>query len=127
MDKITRQVRIEHWTQIMNECLNSGMNKTEWCRANGISDKQFFYWQRILRKEAFAASTSKDLSLITDPADETRPQKISFAEVSLPIKQKHSGVRHQCGKLSVNLREKAVLEEKLILKRNRKRRSREEK
>ncbi len=32
MDKITRQVRIEHWTQIMNECLNSGMNKTEWCR-----------------------------------------------------------------------------------------------
>ena len=55
MDKITRQIRIEHWTQIMNECLNSGMNKTEWCRANGISDKQFFYWQRILRKEAFAA------------------------------------------------------------------------
>ena len=65
MDKITRQVRIEHWTQIMNECLNSGMNKTEWCRANGISDKQFFYWQRIL----------------------------------------HSGVRYQCGKHSVNLRE----------------------
>ena len=42
MDKITRQVRIEHWTQIMNECLNSGMNKTEWCRANGISHKQSF-------------------------------------------------------------------------------------
>ena len=68
MDKITRQVRIEHWTQIMNECLNSGMNKTEWCRA-------------------FAASTSKDLSVITDPADETSPQKISFAEISIPIKQ----------------------------------------
>ena len=76
MDKITRQVRIEHWTQIMNECLNSGMNKTEWCRANGISDKQFFYWQRILRKEAFAASTSKELSVITDPADETSPKDL---------------------------------------------------
>ena len=87
MDKITRQVRIEHWTQIMNECLNSGMNKTKWCRANGISDKQFFYWQRILRKEAFEASASKELSVITAPADETRPQKISFAEISLPIKQ----------------------------------------
>ena len=36
MDKITRQVRIEHWTQIMNECLNSGMNKTEWCRARKL-------------------------------------------------------------------------------------------
>ena len=43
--------------------------------------------QRILRKEAFAASTSKDLSVITDPADETSPQKISFAEISIPIKQ----------------------------------------
>ena len=32
MDKITRQVRIEHWTQIMNECLNRGINKTEWYR-----------------------------------------------------------------------------------------------
>lgn len=82
-----QNLHIEHWTQIMNECLNSGMNKTEWCRANGISDKQFFYWQRILRKEAFATSTSKDLSVITDPADETSPQKISFAEISIPIKQ----------------------------------------
>ena len=87
MDKITHQVRAEHWAKIMNECINSGMPKTAWCRANGISDKQFFYWQRILRKEAFAASTSKELSVITDPADETSPRKISFAEISLPIKQ----------------------------------------
>ena len=87
MDKITRQIRIEHWTQIMNECLNSGMNKTEWCRANGISDKQFFNWQRILRKEAFAASTSKELTVITAPADETRQRKLSYAEISLPNKQ----------------------------------------
>ena len=87
MDKITHKVRCEQWTAIINECLASGMPKTTWCRANGISDKQFFYWQRTLRKEAFAASTSKELSVITDPADETSPQKISFTEISLPIKQ----------------------------------------
>ena len=45
MDKITHQVRAEHWTKIMNECINNGMSKTAWCRANGISEKQFFYWQ----------------------------------------------------------------------------------
>lgn len=50
-------------------------------------DTDKFMIQRILRKEAFAASTSKDLSVITDPADETSPQKISFAEISIPIKQ----------------------------------------
>ena len=48
MDKITHQVRAEHWARILNECMNSGMSKTAWCRANGISEKQFFYWQRIL-------------------------------------------------------------------------------
>lgn len=52
MDKITHQVRAEHWARIMNECINSGMSKTAWCRVNGISVKQFFYWQRILRREA---------------------------------------------------------------------------
>ena len=45
MDKITHKVRCEQWTAIINECLASGMPKTTWCRANGISDKQFFYWQ----------------------------------------------------------------------------------
>lgn len=29
MDKITHEVRLEQWTQIINECLASGMNKTE--------------------------------------------------------------------------------------------------
>ena len=33
MDKITHQVRAEHWTRILNECMNSGMSKTAWCRA----------------------------------------------------------------------------------------------
>lgn len=42
MDKITHQVREEHWARILNECMNNGMSKTAWCRANGISVKQFF-------------------------------------------------------------------------------------
>ena len=29
MDKITHQVRAEHWAKIMNECINSGMSKTD--------------------------------------------------------------------------------------------------
>ena len=61
MDKITHQVRAEHWARILNECLNSGMSKTAWCRANGISEKQFFYWQRILRREAYGASQDPSL------------------------------------------------------------------
>ena len=61
MDKITRQVRIEHWTQIMNECLNSGMNKTEWCQANGDLRQTILFTGKGFRKEAFQESVRNGL------------------------------------------------------------------
>ena len=42
MDKITHKVRCEQWTNIIKDCLASGMPKTTWCREHGISDKSFF-------------------------------------------------------------------------------------
>ena len=57
----------------MNECINSGMSKTAWCRANGISEKQFFYWQRILRREAFENSRNSSLPAAVGPDQELAP------------------------------------------------------
>ena len=85
MDKITHQVRAEHWTRILNECMNSGMSKTAWCRANGISEKQFFYWQRILRREAYEASQNPSLLAVTGTGQLSAVQQsVSFAEIKLP-------------------------------------------
>lgn len=85
MDKITHQVRAEHWTRILNECMNSGMSKTAWCRANGISEKQFFYWQRILRREAYGASQNPSLPAVTEAGQLSAIQPpVSFAEIKLP-------------------------------------------
>ena len=90
MDKITHQVRAEHWAKIMNECINSGMSKTAWCRANGISEKQFFYWQRILRREAFENSRNSLLPATAGPHQEMEPmvpatqRTVSFTEIKLP-------------------------------------------
>ena len=36
MDKITHKVRCEQWTNIIKECLASGMPKTTWCREHGM-------------------------------------------------------------------------------------------
>ena len=89
MDKITHQVRAEHWTKIMNECINSGMSKTAWCRANGIPVKQFFYWQRILRREAFE-NVQDLLPATAGPHQEMAPivpaaqRAVSFTEIKLP-------------------------------------------
>ena len=92
MDKITHQVRAERWTRILNECMNSGMPKTAWCRANGISEKQFFYWQRILRREqrilrreAYEASQNPSLPAVTETGQLSAVrQSVSFAEIKLP-------------------------------------------
>ena len=82
MDKITHQVRAEHWTRILNECMNSGMSKTAWCRANGISEKQFFYWQRILRREAYEASQNPPLPVVAEAEPMSAVQRtVSFAEI----------------------------------------------
>ena len=87
MDKITHQIRAEHWTKILNECINSRMSKTAWCRANGISEKQFFYWQRILRRETFENSQASSLPITAglDPSlvPATRGT-VSFTEIKLP-------------------------------------------
>ena len=85
MDKITHQIRAEHWARILNECMNSGMSKTAWCRANGISEKQFFYWQRILRREAYEASQNPSLPAVTETGQLSAvKQSVSFAEIKFP-------------------------------------------
>ena len=85
MDKITHQVRAAHWRKILNECMNSGMSKTAWCRANGISEKQFFYWQRILRREAYESSQNPSLSAVTETGQLSAVQQsVSFAEIKPP-------------------------------------------
>lgn len=87
MDKITHQIRAEHWTKILNECINSGMSKTAWCRANGISEKQFFYWQRILRREAFENSQASSLPVTSGSDPSLVPATrgtVSFTEIKLP-------------------------------------------
>lgn len=85
MDKITHKVRCEQWTAIINECLASGMPKTTWCKANGISDKQFFYWQRILRQEAYqqmeSQSASPASSALVPDVKEEKSSHPAFVEI----------------------------------------------
>ena len=66
MDKTTHEVRLLQWQEIIQAQLASGQNKREWCRENGISEKQFFYWQRRLRKELYESQTGALVSVTQD-------------------------------------------------------------
>jgi len=85
MDKSTHQIRCEQWSRIIEECLASGMSKTSWCKANGISDKAFFYWQRILRTEAYIEK--KQLPAAASSKQETQ---VAFVELK-PIAASDTG------------------------------------
>ena len=63
MDKTTHEVRLVQWQEIIQTQLASGQNKREWCRENGISEKQFFYWQRRLRKELYESQAGALVSV----------------------------------------------------------------
>ena len=53
MDKSTHEIRYKQWKQIISNCLASGQTKKQWCRDNGVSEKSFYNWQRILRNESY--------------------------------------------------------------------------
>ena len=81
MDKITHKVRCEQQTNIIKECLASGMPKTTWCREHGISDKSFFYWQRILREEAYL--TTLENTLTPAVKENSAPTTTDFIEIKM--------------------------------------------
>ena len=76
MDKITHEIRRDHWTALILECNNSGMSKKAWLEAHHVNEKQFYYWQRRLRKEAAGELKEAALSVSLPSVD--------FAEISPP-------------------------------------------
>lgn len=67
MDNTTMNVRLEHWTQLIQSCLSSGLSKKEWCEQNQIPPKTFYYWQRRVRQNALTLQpVSADNTAITE-------------------------------------------------------------
>lgn len=97
MDQITHQLRLEQWTQIIKECTASGMPKKLWLAENGINEKQYYYWQRIVRKEVFSLMqtapkadivevipTVSPIATVSEKASST-PLVIRFGDVAVEV------------------------------------------
>ncbi len=57
MDEIAlvkSELKLENWAEMVRECHASGMNVTQWCIANGINKKTYYYRQRKVRQAALA-------------------------------------------------------------------------
>ena len=50
MNKDVRMVRLQQWMDLLQQVAASGIPKCTWCDQNGVSKRQFFYWQKKVQE-----------------------------------------------------------------------------
>ena len=69
-----REIRKQRWKELIIECNNSGMSKKQWCEENGINEKTFYYYQKILRDELLeSAAVEQTLPSFADVTSNLQP------------------------------------------------------
>lgn len=55
MDQITHEVRLANWKSIVEQCQTrpEGQTAKQWLREHGISEKNYYYWQRKVRQDDY--------------------------------------------------------------------------
>ena len=56
--EVTRNYRMNQWTEIIRECRNSGQTVSSWCAEHNINSKSYYYWLRRVREAACEALPS---------------------------------------------------------------------
>lgn len=87
MKKISHEMNLQKWSQIVQECRNSGQTTAKWCTENDINIKSYYYWQRKV-----CNAVCNELAITNNV--EKSPE---FAEVILP------GIRSSEVAITLNL------------------------
>lgn len=56
--EVTKQYRLNKWTEIIRECRSSGQTVSAWCADHDINPKSYYYWLRRIRTAACEALPS---------------------------------------------------------------------
>ena len=67
-----RITRINEWRQLIHERQQSGQSVRAWCLQNGIRENSYYYWLRIIRREALRETENRSGALVrVEPEVET--------------------------------------------------------
>lgn len=83
MDKLTvasHEARLSLWLERIRACKSSGLSVKEWYKQNGLTAKNYYYWMRKIKREAFE-TLQEQTSIQEVPFQE----KTVFSKVSLPV------------------------------------------
>lgn len=112
MDQSTHEIRVREWSQIIQDCNDSGLTKKEWCLQNHINEKSFYYWQRIIRRETLAAC---QLPVTADSSAKTTFVELLPPKHSAPVStNNHSAVIRLDNGVSIEISASAAFIRQLI-------------
>lgn len=77
MDKlttVTHDYNLKLWINRINECHASGLTVSKWCEENNIGIKNYYYWMRKIKREAFDALP-----------EELRKKAASAVNLTMPV------------------------------------------
>ena len=88
MDQSTHEIRLANWMQIINNCQNRPKEQTtkQWLAENQISEKQYYYWLRKVRKQAYADSKA----MLPEVQKDHSPAAVSVFEIPAEITNEYS-------------------------------------
>ena len=81
MDNSTRGIREDQWAQLILTCNQSGLSKRAFCQQYGISEKTFYYRQRMIRLKLATERTEQKAPLAL-PAEVGK--QLQFAQLCPP-------------------------------------------
>jgi len=94
---VKRKMRLNEWTNIIEERIQSGKTVDLWCWEHGVSRNMYYYWQRLVREaaieDAYEKITTSEEFCENGPDPEIavyNPPPV-FAKISNPIASVMSG------------------------------------
>ena len=79
---MSTQERLENWTARIMACRSSGMTVRAWRRANGLSEKTYYYWQRRLFQTLSEQQTVHQTAFV----EVTPPQPVYSGNVAVTVR-----------------------------------------
>ena len=87
VQKLTHELRLQHWRQIVTDCRSSGQPIKDWCKEHQINVKTYYHWQKRVYEETCQTICSKPEK--TPEIAQTHQIPV-FAEVAQPLRQKEN-------------------------------------
>ncbi len=49
---MSRQYKLQKWTEIIRTCRSSGLTVAKWCEENSVTPSNYYYWLKRVRQNA---------------------------------------------------------------------------